>query len=82
MSGWKQSTGNGQKPVLGTRRLPTRARGPGLGLGVCADNGAFSIYFVFYNKEMARHPPQPPISRGRPPGVRPGLRPQVLCPLA
>lgn len=82
VSGWKQSTGNSQKPVLGTRRLPTRARGPGLGLGVCADNGAFSIYFVFYNKEMARHPPPPPISRGRPPGVRPGLRPQVLCPLA
>lgn len=46
MSGWKQSTGNGQKPVLGTRRLPTRARGPGLGLSVRADNGAFSIYFV------------------------------------
>lgn len=64
MSGWKQSTGNGRKPALGTRRLPTRARGPGLGLGVCADNGAFSIYFVFYNKEMAHHPPPPPISRG------------------
>lgn len=64
MSGWKQSTGNGRKPALGTRRLPTRARGPGLGLGVCADNGAFSIYFVFYNKEMARPPDFPGPSPG------------------